>query len=427
MAFDSFGGGLARGLQTGAKLSADIKARDEQAEAREMQARQKQFMDSLNNSQEASEEAFARYSEALVEMAPLVEDSDPNFTKLLEGAQLSLMGHAQVLQDLRTQAAQFGVPPEIIAQMPDPASYVRQRLPVLEAQIATARAQAAEEPISENSFDAEVEGMGNVRVVERDTPEGTKFFVDGQEIQGSQISRPVQRTEEVQALQIPGLTPSQSGQEIRAIRQQVAANNAYAQLSNRLARDVENQPEKVGTVADIIRAFGSLTAQADALASVFGLEKPFEGDIEDYNFRSLAGEAQEVKRTLLDLVFLDLAAKGQTGRAVSDRDLAIFMDRTGIESGDPEQVISGLRRGVENNRTQLTENIKARTGFDLEEIVPDGLVDFEDPGEQIALDRDVDRAIDEALAADDLERAEAIVDAVLANDRDALRKLIGQD
>ena len=441
--FDSAGGGFSRGFRGGqaiklAKLEAKQKA-DEQAE-KEKQARIEAARKAFEESQKKSEEVFNQFGEVLVQMAPNVKDDDPRFQQVLSGAVGALASHASLIKAMRDQAANLGAPPEFIEAFPDPQEFIAQRVPLLQAKIDAVRLEKEAEPLKTNTFFAEVRDVGpNVRVEERKTPEGSKFFVDGREVPAASVGQPIQRTQQVGNLQIPGLSTDQSGREIMAMRQQVAAANSYTALAQQLANEINNKPEKLGTVGDVVRAFGSFTAQVEGLANVLGVDSPFVMDdgitpagIEDFNFRSLAGESQEVKRTLLDLVFMDLNSKGQTGRAISDKDLQIFMDRTGIDSGDPRQVIAGLARGSQNNAVILKEGINTRSGgaFGVKDIAPGGITEFKAPAEKSSAG-DANKAALEILSkpnptSEELDKAEALLDAALKGDEEALKELLGE-
>jgi len=172
---------------------------------------------------------------------------------------------------------------------------------------------------------------------------------------------------------------------------------------------------------------------------VFGLDSPFVKEdengnvtgeaatIADFNFRGLAGASQEVKRSLLDMVFLDLAAKGQTGRAVSDRDLEIFMDRTGIDSGDPEQVIAGLARGVKNNTIQITQNVRTRAAgaFTVDDLIPGGLAKFTPPESKGVDAKAITSALTKLRESGDFEKHKALSEAIIAGDDEKIKELMG--
>lgn len=441
--FDSAGSGFSRGFARGGALALQKKEMDQrkaEQEEKEKQAKIDSAKKAFDDSATKSEEVFNQFGEVLVQMAPNVKDDDPRFQQVLSGAVGALASHASLIKAMRDQAANLGAPPEFLEAFPDPQEFIAQRVPLLQAKVNAARLEKEVEPLKTNTFFAEVKGVGtNVRVEERKTPQGSKFFVDGQEVPASSVGQPVNRTQEVGNLQIPGLSTDQSGREIMAMRQQVAAANSYTALAQRMAEDIVNRPEKLGTVGDVVRAFGSFTSQVEGLANVLGLDSPFVMDdgttpagIDDFTWpESLAGETAAVKRTVLDLVFMDLNSKGQTGRAISDKDLQFFLDYTGINSGDPRQVIAGLQRGSQNNATMLKEQVGVRSGgaFGVEDIAPGGITEFKAPAEKSSAG-DANKMALEILnkpnpTSEDLDKAEALLDAALKGDEEALKKLLG--
>lgn len=420
----SFGTGFTRGFEA----ARNRRLQEQQIAEETAQARANQVLDVIDSSKKDTEKAYQDLVTFAGEAAAVAEPGDERLQQIQNGAVSTLMRHATVLEEVRQQM--IAEDPALANQIPSGMEFVRARLPMLQAAIDTAQLQKEATPVSTEDFFAVVEGFGDeaVRVTKEDTTAGTVFKVGDQVVSAADVSQPTQKRTEIPADKvIPNLTPQQTGEIVIELRESIAANNGYAALASRLAQDVLDRPEKVGTVGDAIRSFGSLSSQVEGLARVFGLESPFEKDVEEYDFGALADETAEVKRTILDLVFLDLAAKGQTGRAVSDRDLEIFKRDTGIESGDVTQVVAGLRRGVENNRAQLDAQINAKTAgtFTAEELVPGGVVGFTEPGSD-QLFTDAQSAFEAALESNDLDRAEAIQQALENNDADALREALGQ-
>jgi len=440
--FDSAGAGFARGFRGGAAIGLkkqQLDAAKEQLEADAQQQKRDDFKAAMKESLEASEDAFKQFTAVAVEMAPNVDEGDENFTKIRNGALASLMSHAMLLEQNRQQAAALEIPQELIDLMPDPQEFVRTRLSLFESQINSAKAAAANEDIDTSDFFAEIDGEVS-RITKEDTPEGAVFKRGQEVIDAARIGKPINQTQEVVGqFRIPGLSEGDSSKEVMTLRQQAAAINTYTTIANDLVQEVNKHPEKLATVGDLIRAFGSLTAQVEGLSSVFGLDSPFVKEdengnvtgeaatIADFNFRGLAGASQEVKRSLLDMVFLDLAAKGQTGRAVSDRDLEIFMDRTGIDSGDPEQVIAGLARGVKNNTIQITQNVRTRAAgaFTVDDLIPGGLAKFTPPESKGVDAKAITSALTKLRESGDFEKHKALSEAIIAGDDEKIKELMG--
>ena len=146
-------------------------------------------------------------------------------------------------------------------------------------------------------------------------------------------------------------TPEQTGRWVQSMQDRSAALKTQLALTQRLVNDMAARPETLGSVGAILRAVEEVRSFVGGIAQATGV-RPYQS-VEEYNavfdrFKGAAGLSTANKRTLLDLVFLDLQSKGQTGRAVSDRDLEIFMQAAGFDSGSPQQVIAGLSTAADN-------------------------------------------------------------------------------
>lgn len=436
--FDSFAGGLARGLGTGLQLG----QRSKELEFAKEQARADKFRTAIGAAFQSSQDAVDQASELAAQLAE--QGASPEqIDSIAQVAKANAASYAVTVSQIIEQARLDGATPEQIEEIKlglgDPAAFVEQQLARFDAAVEVGRLTFENQPPEQGStFFATVTGddgiarQSRVQSV-RDDDGNFQFSVDGQPVDGSQLSTPINQQQSTTGeLQIPGLTAGDSSKTIQELTEQGAAGNAYAALANEAAQLIADDPTKIGTVGDAIRFFGQLGAQAEAVARVVGLESMFvdengqsiTGDqaIEGFDFGSLREATADIKRTLLDLVFLDLAAKGQTGRAVSDRDLAIFMENTGINSGDPKQVIAGLNAGVRNNQILYRQNVLGRTRGTLtaEQVIGGPMVNFEQPGDRSS----ALRAVDEALAAGDFDRAEQLMDAIESNDTEAMQRLL---
>lgn len=93
-----------------------------------------------------------------------------------------------------------------------------------------------------------------------------------------------------------------------------------------------------------------VSAEFKTLMSASGMSLK-SGGIDSYNFRSLSSRSREFKGLILDLALMAAAARGQSGRSLSDKDLDRFLDRVGADIADPaafmlniSTLINGLQR-----------------------------------------------------------------------------------
>ena len=443
--FGSFGGGAAQGLQAGLAIG----QRQKEFEEQKKQHQTEKFRATTAAAYTASVEQVKRATELAAKAAE--QNATPEQIRpLREMAQIGAAGYATTVESYMKRAELDGASTEelqMIAQsMGDPTTFIDQQMALFEGAVEVGRLEFGNRPPPQGStFNARVRMNGEerdarVETIRNEATHNFEFFVTDatgrHQLSGTDISPSTTKSLTTTGdLQIPGLDADDSSREITALRQQIGAANGYAALANQTVETIGNDPKKIGTTADAIRFMGSFTQQlkggVEALGFFFTNEngesvtKELAAEMFDFGdiFDDLNVEqAAELKRTTLDLLFLDLAAKGQTGRAVSDRDLAIFMEETGIRSGDPKQLAAGLGAGIRNNKLMLEQNVRARTGnaFTIDDIAPGGMVDFKAPG----LKAKASSAVAEAMKANDYDRAEAIMDAIDAGDEKTLQRLL---
>lgn len=407
-----FSSGFSRGAAA-AQGAQSIKLQKEQLRSAQLEQAREQMQKAYDSSESTADSHLETYLELIEKAAPTA--SPEQMQELQNFALLGAQRHADFVRDyMVAPAIAAGASPEELALLPDPDQYMEMKRQVVDAASEVARL-IGQTPKPAGDFFAQVDGYeGSVRVTSQNDAGGnTKYFVGDKEVPAASVGQPVQETRELSNLQIPGLTPGQSGEVIGQLRESGAANNAFATIANRVVRQVQGQPEKVGVVGDILKSLDVVTSQAEAVANVFGVGQRYESDLDSYDWRSLANESQEVKTRLLDLVFLNLAAKGQTGRAVSDRDLEIFMDATGFGTGSPGRIASGLQSAVEDNRIGLEEQIRTKGGGALQvsDILPGGFVEFSAPGQaDMAKANALLQQANDAAAKGDMEEATRILD-----------------
>lgn len=425
--FTSFGEGFARSFQTGQAIN----QRRREGEQRRQLAMIQQAVEAIESAKDSAREMNEKQLELASETFQRGGTVEQVGSAILPGIERTSRHVANLINEPVLQAIAAG---ELPADTPLPGDdFLAEQM--TRAQAVLSLGQINQEAGDFSGINVEVtrdipelglKAGDPARAIQRETDQGIEFTINGVPVSGTDIRSQTQRTQEVTDFPlIPGTTEKGTETVVTALRESIGASRAFAQLANRFAADAKGRPEKLGTVGDIVRAFGSFTAQVEGIARIFGLDSPLEKEVDEYDFGSLASESAEIKRSILDLVFLDLASKGQTGRAVSDLDLKRFLEDSGISSGDPEQVVAGLRRGVENNQAQLREAIRIRGGGVVTEemLAPDGLGEFVEPGTPDMRQQGL-QAFDAALEANDLDRAEAIMEALRNNDPEALEALL---
>ena len=86
------------------------------------------------------------------------------------------------------------------------------------------------------------------------------------------------------------------------------------------------------------------------------------------------GEAKAVAQSkLLTIAYMVAAAEGQTGKSLSDKDVAKFMKIAGVEYGKGKTMIAVLNSVKENLGAKYTNkhNVYARDYENIKEIKPD--------------------------------------------------------
>lgn len=410
--FDSAGAGFARGFARGRTIRQNQQALEAQQRRAETEAeirRQAAMRETFTRARNQSLDVFNRAVELAGKAAQNGAPPDSQVIQQLKVMAVASLGSfARTAQELRARAVAAGAAPEQIQQLPDGLAFVQNNLPLFDAAVEVGNLSREGKS---STFFADVEGVGNARVTAIQQPDQTfKFSIDGQEVPASAIAPPVQRTQEVRDIVIPGLTDSQTGQVLDELRAQGAAVNSFTEMANSVLTKIGDDARKVGTLGDFVRGLASFASQAGAVAKMAGLDAPFEGSLDDFNFGSLADASQQVKTTLLNLVYLDLASKGQTGRSVSDRDLQIFMDANGFSTGDPSQVASAMQATVENNQLTFRNNVLVRGGgaVGVRDILPDGLSEFQSEDNTA----DILMRAEEALNAGDLDKAEQLLEQI---------------
>lgn len=134
-------------------------------------------------------------------------------------------------------------------------------------------------------------------------------------------------------------------EELRAA--DIATRQSQATIQDIIER-VEGNPELISAAGAISRGAETLASQIDGLAKLSGIDIDASRNVSDYTdiLNSFEGEAiksAEIQSAVVNLAFSAAASSGQTGRAVSDRDVERFMREIGASTGSPETFVAVLK------------------------------------------------------------------------------------
>ena len=130
------------------------------------------------------------------------------------------------------------------------------------------------------------------------------------------------------------------------LAREVNKRKANAALNNAIEFIKENP--SANTITASVAAFtNEIKAEINGALRVIGkgkIEDPSVLNLETYNstFEKLGIKSNVLKSKFLDLAYIVAAARGQTGRALSDRDINRFIEILGTGTGDYKTVIATL-------------------------------------------------------------------------------------
>ncbi|MEE9158903.1 MAG: hypothetical protein V3U60_11015 [Gammaproteobacteria bacterium] len=143
--FDSPGAAFSRGFaRTTTALAAGRDARTREKALRQAQEEKRieRIVSGFQQSQLASEQNAQQFVDIALKMIEAGQGEGQEFDQVLNGAQAAVMGHGQVLEEIREQASASGLSQDIIANMPSGSDFVSSRLEMFNAQISGAKATA---------------------------------------------------------------------------------------------------------------------------------------------------------------------------------------------------------------------------------------------------------------------------------------------
>jgi len=215
-------------------------------------------------------------------------------------------------------------------------------------------------------FTARNISLPNVGTVIGQVDRQGRVFYRGQDVT-SQAQFAPQRVEQGE----PGAFEATEGQEFD-LRESRAQARTFARNAEDAVALLEQNPDINTFVAKGASVINDLEQEAKALARASGVE--FNEDILDptqygEQFSDLGVNNRRLQGLVTNLAFSAAAAQGQTGRAVSNRDIERFIGEIGASASNPESFAATLRDSV--NRTVRGLRIRSREilGEDLGEDI----------------------------------------------------------
>jgi len=218
----------------------------------------------------------------------------------------------------------------------------------------------------EAKFTARNISLPNVGTVIGQVDEQGRVFYKGQEVTDQAQFAP-QRVEQGE----PGAFGTTQKQEFDIRSARVAAQN-YVNTAEDAIALLEESPDVntfVGRAASVANA---LEAEGKAIARATGVEFD-ESILEPSNYSSQFEDLGINNRRLQGIItsgaFQAAAAAGQTGKAVSDKDMQFFIGQFGADASDPQAFAASLKDSVNRTVRNLRNRSKELYGEDLGEDI----------------------------------------------------------
>ena len=218
----------------------------------------------------------------------------------------------------------------------------------------------------------EDKSKGKQRTVQ--LPDGD--FVRGRELPNGRVVD-LEGNEFSEDARVVGLSLAASNQNDLPKATQTALNEEqigienYTSLANEAIDLLESNPDANSLVAEGSRIFRNVRSEFDAVMRNFGIDLA-EGvtkndlfDISKYDseFDRMGLENPALKKLYLSLALSNAQAEaGQTGRALSDKDIERFLQQQGANLKDPEVAAEILKRNAQRMQEAFKRSYRIRTG-----------------------------------------------------------------
>lgn len=150
----------------------------------------------------------------------------------------------------------------------------------------------------------------------------------------------------VRQAEAEGITiPDPKDPALRVLKEQKAFILTTLRSLNTIDGILAKTPEALGLSGRVAILINNLRAQADNFLGLAGMRRDASLDPKDYaeTFRRFSITGTVLKSQLITLVYALAVASGQTGRAISDRDIVMFLERVGANTQDPVALRATLR------------------------------------------------------------------------------------
>ena len=167
-------------------------------------------------------------------------------------------------------------------------------------------------------------------------------------------------------------TPSDLGvtrKDQAGLRDQRIATRQALGVIDDITKQVRGKPELLSASGWLTRTADTVLAQAEGLAALTGVNLSASRDPGSYaeEFRKIGGPAAQsaqLQSAIVNLSYAAAAASGQTGRDVTDKDVARFVREIGANTGSPDTfiaVLDALKQRLDRNYRIRAEETEGKT------------------------------------------------------------------
>lgn len=139
----------------------------------------------------------------------------------------------------------------------------------------------------------------------------------------------------------------------RGLRQAEISTRTALNTASKIALMVEGRPELLGVAGFLARTVDSIRAGIRGLSNLFTPDRQISEDLLDpARYAAVldrmaltipAMRSAQIRSMVVSLAFSAAEASGQTGRAISDRDITRFIEEIGASTASPEQFVGVIR------------------------------------------------------------------------------------
>jgi len=222
-------------------------------------------------------------------------------------------------------------------------------------------------------------GSGELRFAKLSDNGEFRGFVDGIAPQGdSEFSVSVSPDGSVSVREGPPKT-GLSETEQRGLNDMESNTRSFIQTANDARQMLRENPDINTFVGKASSLVNDLQQEAKGIARHIGVEfdeSQLDPSSHQETFDQLGIQNRRMQSLITSLAFQAAAASGQTGRAISDADVARFVKEVGASSADPRAFRQTLKDVQKRVARRFRTDFKVRTGNPFEDDL--GIADFSD-------------------------------------------------